>query len=241
MKSTSETGHAINVANFNNLITSVMALGAMYAPSKAELKLASLNAISASATNSIDEVMKKRNAYNNAVNARLLGFSKMRPLTTRLLAALYITDANFELLKDAKTINRKIQGKRALAIEPVAEGEVAPKSISASQVSYSQLIQHFTTLVNLIETVSSYQPTENDLKLDTLQTYITELNSLHSEVSTAYISIGNTRMERNQILYKPLVGLINIALSVKLYVKSVFGAKSPEYKGINKIPFRTIA
>ncbi|MBK7763481.1 MAG: hypothetical protein IPI46_08920 [Bacteroidetes bacterium] len=241
MKSTSETGHAINVANFNELITAVTALGATYAPAKASLKLASLNAISTAGANSLNEVISKKNAYNNAVNARMQSFSKMRPLATRVLAALHTTDANFELLKDAKTINRKIQGRRAVDIAPVAEGAAAPKSISASQLSYDQLIQHFTTLVNLIETVPSYQPAENDLKLDTQQTYISELNSLNSQVSAAYIAIGNERIARNTILYKTLVGLVDIALSVKLYVKSVFGSNSPQYKGINKIAFRTIA
>lgn len=44
MPSTSETGHAKNVANYEKLITSITALETPYNPSKARLKLPQLNA-----------------------------------------------------------------------------------------------------------------------------------------------------------------------------------------------------
>jgi hypothetical protein len=43
MSSTSETGHAKNVANYEKLIADVTALGVTYNPSKANLKLTALN------------------------------------------------------------------------------------------------------------------------------------------------------------------------------------------------------
>ena len=43
MASTSETGHAKNVANYEKLITDVTTLGIAYNPSKTNLKLTALN------------------------------------------------------------------------------------------------------------------------------------------------------------------------------------------------------
>jgi hypothetical protein len=56
--------------------------------------------------------------------------------------------------------------------------------------------------------------------------------------------VGNTeaalnvaRMARNTLLYTKNTGLVDVALGVKLYVKSAFGATSPEYKSISDIQF----
>ena len=49
MASTSETGHAKNVANFQDLIEFVTGYGATYNPSKSSLKLAQLVALKATA------------------------------------------------------------------------------------------------------------------------------------------------------------------------------------------------
>lgn len=66
------------------------------------------------------ETLRRENsntAYNNAVNDRMLGFKPLKPTATRIIGALAATDATTEVLKDAKTINRKLQGQRAKAIE----------------------------------------------------------------------------------------------------------------------------
>jgi len=39
------------------------------------------------------------------------------------------------------------------------------------------------------------------------------------------------------LLYTEGSGLVDVALAAKLYVKSVFGATSPQYKQISNIPF----
>ena len=45
---------------------------------------------------------------------------------------------------------------------------------------------------------------------------------------------------RNKRLYDPQTGLVERAQVVKNYVKSIFGASSPEYKLINKLRFKVI-
>lgn len=64
-----ETGHAKNVANFEDFISFVTAYGATYNPTKASIKLANLNAIFRQA-NDITNVMNKTVAFNNTSNAR---------------------------------------------------------------------------------------------------------------------------------------------------------------------------
>ena len=45
------------------------------------------------------------------------------------------------------------------------------------------------------------------------------------------------RISRNNLLYKENTGLYDVALDVKNYIKSVFGATSPQYKQVSKIKF----
>ena len=113
MASTSETGHAKNVANFQNLIAFVTGYGATYNPSKNALKLPQLIALKADAETKLADVVTKNTAYNNKVNERLNAFSGLKSLSTRLVNALQTTDATTETIGNAKTFNRKMQGKKA--------------------------------------------------------------------------------------------------------------------------------
>lgn len=41
----------------------------------------------------------------------------------------------------------------------------------------------------------------------------------------------------NDIQDRPLTGLVDIAFDAKVYIKSVFGATSPQYKQVSKLAF----
>jgi|SRR5690554_4929357 chromosome segregation ATPase len=241
MASTSEVGHAKNVANFQDLIAFVNGYGATYNPSKNSLKLPQLEALYTQASASLDGVVNKNTEYNNVVNERIEAFSDLRPLSTRLVNALDTTNASDEKVEDAKGFNRKIQGKRASKIEtPVDPNQPAPKTISSSQQSYDQLIQHFEGMISVLASEPSYTPNETELQIATLQTKLQALKNSNAEVSKAYAEVSNSRLERNKILYSVDNGLVDTAGEVKQYVKSVYGASSPEFGQIKGIKFKTV-
>ena len=241
MASTSEVGHAKNVANFQDLIAFVDGYGATYNPTKNSLKLPQLNTLLTDAQSTLQNVVDKNTSYNNAVNDRVAAFDGLRSLSTRLVNALAITDASKEKIDDAKGFNRKLQGQRASKKEaPVDPNQPAPKTISSSQQSYDQLIQHFEGMISVLQSEPSYAPNEDDLKVATLTTKATELKTNNNNVSVAYTSVSNARIERNKALYKDDNGLVDIATEVKKYIKSVFGATSQEYAQVKGIPFKKI-
>ena len=49
--------------------------------------------------------------------------------------------------------------------------------------------------------------------------------------------LNNKFIERNEILYADGSGLYSIAQNVKKYVKSAYGANSPEFSNVSKIKF----
>jgi hypothetical protein len=47
-------------------------------------------------------------------------------------------------------------------------------------------------------------------------------------------------MSRNDILYKPDTGLIDTASAAKSYIRSLFGATSPEIKQLSGLTFKAM-
>ena len=238
MASTSEVGHAKNVANFQDLIEFVTGYGATYNPSKSSLKLAQLVALKATAEAKLTDVISKNTNYNNKVNERMVAFSNLKSLSTRLVNALQTTDATTQTINDAKTFNRKMQGKKASASQtPTDPNAPAPTTISTSQQSYDQLIQHLTGLKSVLEEEPSYTPNETDLQVATIDAKIADLTAKNTAVSTAYTNISNSRISRNETLYTSDNGIFETASEVKKYIKSVFGASSPQYNQVSGIKF----
>lgn len=243
MASTSETGHAKNVANFEDMISFCTGYGGNYNPSKPAIQLPSLTMLHSNAQIAIANVNSANTAFINATNARQISFANLKPLATRLVNALDATDASDELVKDAKTLNRKVQGSRkgkdTKPETPPTPPDTAAedKKISVSQQSYDSLIENLGRLGELVASEPTYMPNEPDLQIPALQAFHNNLKATNTAVINATTAISNARIARNQILYAPKTGLYDIAMEVKKYVKSVFGATSPEYKQVSKIKF----
>ncbi len=67
-----------------------------------------------------------------------------------------------------------------------------------------------------------------------------DLKAKNAAVVEATIPVSNARVSRNEILYKENTGLCDVAMDVKTYIKSVFGATSPQYKQISKLEFKKV-
>ena len=246
MASTSETGHAKNVANLDTLISFVTSYGTAYNPSRTTIRLAALQALSTSSKNSINAVNAALPAYSNAVAAREAAFAPVSKLVTRVLNALKATDTTQQIDDNALTLVRKLRGSRAtpkLTDDEkkalVAEGKET-KEVSSSQMSFDSRIDTLDKLIKLLASIPLYAPNEAELRVATLTTLLADLRAKNAAVITATAPLSNARIARNDILYKPITGLIDTALDVKTYIKSLYGATSPQYKQISKLEFKTV-
>jgi hypothetical protein len=247
MPSTSETGHAKNIANFEDLISFCNGYGTSYNPSKDSLTIAKLNDLQTQAKDILQQTKITKTNFDNATNARQIAFKDLKPLATKIVNALSVSGATNLVVADAKTINRKIQGAKAngntkVPTTPADSNAQAPtdKTISTSQQSYDSIIDHLTKLVETITQEPTYKPNETDLKTDTIKARLDTMKSTNTELINSYTNWSNTRIQRNATLYSPLTGLVQTALEVKKYVKSVFGATSPQYKQVSGLVFNVI-
>jgi hypothetical protein len=231
------------VANFEEVIFFIQGYGTVYNPSKATLKLTSMQSLALNAKNVVSVVNSSFPAFSNARNAREVAFLPLSKLITRVMNILKSTDSSTQVDESAKTFARKIQGGRAVAKKTEEEKQALltegkeVKEISASQMSYDTRLDSFDKFIKLLATVPQYAPNEADLKVTALTTLYNDLKAKNTAVITATIPLSNSRITRDDLMYKPLTGLVDIALDCKMYIKGVFGASSPQYKQISKIKF----
>ncbi len=238
--STSETGHVKNVANFYDQISFITGFGPAYNPNKATITLVGLTAKHTDGLNSLEQVTAAYVDYTHAVNNRLIPFQGIPTLASRIVNALDATDATTELVNDAKTLLRKLRGRRATSAQPLIPGDPVPVTISVSQRSYDQMLAHFTNLVALATSEPTYSPNEVELQAVILNALINTLRGLNNAVADAWTTISNSRLERNNVLYHENDGLLAIAQESKNYTRSVYGPKAPETKQLTGIRYSVV-
>ncbi|WP_312075670.1 hypothetical protein [Chryseobacterium sp.] len=109
MASTSEVGHAKNVANLQKITQQVSAYS-LYNPPVDNIKVANLQTLYTNASAKLTEVEDKRNANKNAIIARQTAFEDLKSTSTKIINFLDILDLPEGTLNQAKSLNRAIQG-----------------------------------------------------------------------------------------------------------------------------------
>ncbi len=236
MPSTSEVGHAKNVANLQKL-TEQVKVYTLYNPPVDNLKIANLQTLYTDASAKLNEVEDKRNANKNAITLRQSAFENLKSTCTKIINHLGILGLPQGTIDQAKSLNRLIQGGQKKEATTPEDGKEPAKTVSTSRQSYTQQAENFGILLQLLGTISAYNPNEDELKLVNLNTYKESLLSATQSVDQTEAELNNKLIERDQILYADGTGLYTIAQNVKKYIKSIYGATSTEYATVSAIKF----
>ena len=202
---------------------------------------------STAAKNSLTTVNALTPAWKNAVTARVTAFKPLDKLITRANNALKASETTKEVIESAQTIVRKLQGRRATPKKTEEEKKIAADAgkeiieISSSQMSYDSRLDNLDKLIKLFSSVAAYAPNEADLKIAALTALYTDLKAKNLAVINAETPLSNARIARNTTMYKDDIGLVDVANDVKIYIKSVFGATSPQYKQVSSLKFTKYA
>ena len=240
MPSQSEVGHAKNVANLQKL-TEQVTVYTLYNPPIESLTVPNLQTLYTTSSTKLNEVEEKRNANKNAIALRQSAFENLKPTSTKIINHLDILGLLQGTLDQAKSLNRLIQGgqkKTIILPENPDNGQPSTTNpISTSRQSYTQQAENFGILLQLLSTIPTYNPNEDDLKLVNLNIYKDTLVSSTQAVDQTEAELNLKLIERDNILYADGTGIYSIAQNVKKYVKSIYGATSPEYANVSDIEF----
>ncbi len=238
MASTSETGHAKNISNFQDMIDACISYGINYQPSEEELELTALIALHAACDAAHKAVNDPLALYGQKVGLREKLFKEIDPLTTRIINRFELSKAPDNVKKSARTYADKIRGMNRKRKSPPPPGE-APEDneYSTSQRSYVMIADNFGALISILAAEPTYNPSEDVLKVTSLQAMRTNMDTLDDNVGVAFEALRTVRNARNLLLYGQGTGLVDTAYAVKKYVLSVYNARSTDYKKVSVIKF----
>jgi hypothetical protein len=236
-----ETGHARNVASFDEMITVIKSIDKAYKPIMPAHQLSNLEFVKTQLQQNLQNVNTKQANYKDKIYARQNAYEKMSAFGTRVVAMMTAIGVEAKILTQAKAILGKIRGGGSKKKTDASETtDVAVKKNSVSQMSFDQRKHNFSILLSLASSQSAYQPTEEEIKVITLQNYLNSLQILNEEANKAEQELVMARQQRDEVLYKENTGAIALALQIKAYVKAAMGVKSNEYERIKGVKFNTI-
>ena len=239
MASTSETGHAKNIANFNLLNTNIIALGAIYNPSNPKLLLTNLQDIYTSAFTQQESVNNLVAPYSIAVDEREIIFKPLNRELTKLRKAYKATEGVTQVqLEDFMTIVRKLKGIRKSAQTTSTNPEEIQTNYSTSQMSYDQRTNNMDLLISLLQNTQNFNPNETEYQVATYQAKKAQMLVKTQAVADTFVPLNNARSTRNNTLYNSEDNLVDIANKAKDYLFTILDASSAQYKAIAKIKFK---
>ncbi len=238
MSSTSETGHAKNLATFKTIVNFCQGYGAVYNPATEQIKLDNLLIQLAAAEQAHTDCIKKQTTFNNATDMRMKHFAELGAKATRIMNAILASGAGENTIKSARSIMNKLQGKRVGKINENPDPSQTPaQTSSVSQRSYDKQLEHLSALLELVESITSYQPNETELQKASLSAYKTQLSDTNNLVMQSYTDWSNARIARYTQFYAKTTGFADTANLIKAYIKSIFGATSQQYKQLSPLQF----
>ncbi len=243
MKTTNGSGHEQNVTNLNVEISCVKTFGVQYNPSVTALTIPELNKLYLRGVEANDEAAVNDVAEKSAKAARSNKFDGIDDKVTRIANAVRICGATPQTQDQVESIVRELRAKRAtdkltdeeIAAEKAKGNDV--KQVTLHQGTYDRKVINFGKLAQLLVSIPQYKPNEPELTIEAINAAHTEYKTLNDSVVTSSALFEASDIARREVLYADNTGLVDIALAVKQYVKSVFGATSPQYKQISNIPF----
>jgi hypothetical protein len=241
MASTSEKGHAKNIANAKLLNTHIAQLGPIYNPSNPNLKLSNLQTIQANSAAQQKDVNILVAPYSVAVDGREAIFAPVSKKITKLRKVYKATEGvNQAQLEDFMTIARKIKGVRKTKNPPTTDPAEEQKQHSTSQMSYDARTNNMDLMIALFQNTTNYGPNETEYQIATLQAEKDQMLQSTQDVSDAFVPLNKARGIRNTTMYNAPNNLVTIFNTAKDYLFTILDSKSVDYKAISKIKFTKI-
>lgn len=241
MASTSEKGHAKNIANANLLCTHISHLGTRYNPSNSKLLLANLQSVFANATALQENVNALVAPYSLAVDNREGIFAPLSKKITKLRKVYKATEGvNQAQLEDFMTIARKLKGYTKVKNRPTSDTATEQTQYSTSQLSYDQRTNSMDLLIAQLQNTPNYNPNEVEFQIATLQAEKAQMLQATQNVANTYVPLNSARSTRNDALYNNQDNLVDTFNKAKDYLFTILDSNSLEYKAISKVSFRKI-
>jgi len=237
------SGASSNVSNLKLLNSAILGFGNIYNPINAQISYTALQSTYVHGQSAINAVDIALAANTNAKNTRSKSFGSLSKLMTRIGNAFksIITDESARtqirsmiLLIQKGRVNPK---KTKPAVNAITEDPAPAQGSISHKSGYEKQLDNFSKLIQFLASFPTYKPNEADLSVAGLTAWYNELALNCQAVIDTQTNLDKSRRDRENVIYQPVTGLVQLGNDSKSYIKSVFGAGSLEYRQISKIKF----
>lgn len=227
----SESGHAMNVANFKKIIERCEGFGAVYDPTNGQISIAHMTF-----KWSVAEIL--HHEYLTALSATKIPVFDREKLFDELMRVAFRSiqwyASNGKILKSVKDTKELLNKMRCIKqkVKRHRDGTPDPKQVSSCQLSYVMRTEYFSKLIEIYKADVNYCPNEPELQISNMEELLYFARKANERVHRSIAQMIVKRTERDHALYDVGVGLYDLSMSCKNYVKGLFGAISPEAKSI---------
>ena len=189
MKSTTETGHAVNHGNTYKLASFVKGYGTRHNPSNPDLLYANIMLQFDAETGALKLVSKNAAPWINNVNNREIALEPLHPTLTKVFNSIASSKASAQSIADVESRIKKMKGVRATPkikmdpADPSTPTDDSINQISASQTGIDHIIDDLTSLIEYLSIESYYAPNEDEIKIPALVLLLKDITEKNKAVS----------------------------------------------------------
>jgi len=253
MNTNLSSSHGSNVTNLQLLITDVTGYGNRYDPSNANIKLPALQATQTLGLNAVNAVEIAEPINTKAKAERDKGFKVLSKQSTRINNAFIAAETDKTARAHVRSLVLLIQSGRVNPKDPTPapqepvpaaqEQAAAPKVATdnaSHKMNFGNRLDSLFKLIQFLAIYPAYSPNEADLSITGLSALYDDLKAKNQAANESEIPLTKARIDRGNALYTPVTGLVYVGQDTKSYIKSVFGATSPQYLRVSKLKFRKL-
>lgn len=237
MTSVTENSFGARLRRAQDLLTYLSGFS-KYEPPRSEESIANLTALVDSIVSVNSSEAVQRENYRTVVAQRKAAFSRHGDSVQKLLSPIKgAVEAQYgKISSESVNLNSIIKKLRATRLAKAPADPTNPaneKAVSQSERSYGSATQFFNDIVSTISQFTAYNPSNELLKLTSLQTMAARLTSINNEVAQKTQLMKTTKADR-LAKYEVLRDRVQ---RVKAYIRAEFGIKSNEYNLIKGLSF----
>lgn len=236
-----ETGHNKNVANFEQVIIILTALGTIYNPSQALILLAALQTKldeAKAAMAAVDTAEAEKRLKVNDIQAEEADLDQFM-VNIKRTVEVELNDPAFTA-EIQSMLNRSRPKGRDTGVpdDPLTPEDESRTHHSLSQTSRDNRIATLGDILALLE-VRNFTTTDKDYDLAAITAKHAALVAKNNAAKAAFAALGNAMDARDAILYDEETGIIKLVKLIKTQLAKNPGRNSTAYQQIAALEFRT--
>ncbi|HVE55663.1 MAG TPA: hypothetical protein VNB22_02480 [Pyrinomonadaceae bacterium] len=237
-----ETGHAKNVANFEQVIIILTALGTVYNPSQALILLSALQTKlteAKAALDAVDAAEADKTIKVDEIQDEIEGLDKY-VVNIKRTAEVELNDPAFTADLQS-VVNKFASGSRKTGLpdDPsTPDINESRTKISTSQRSRDNQIAHLADILALLRTKSGYKPNDPEYTIAAIEAKLATLTAKNNAAKASEAALGNALDARDAVLYDPETGVLKLVKLIKTQLAVKPGKSSAAYQQINALEFR---